>query len=277
MIDQLAAAHATVAAKDGELARIEVRARKLVDDATRRDSILAERDAELEALRADIERSAEELSASQSELDRLRDKVSQSAAVLADREHTLARARGRAALTPERKSPSSAGKSLSWSMSWQARSREARSQRWFSRNELRAPAAQDGLIATLRTSLDAEGAAREGVQHEIAELKNQQERILVALAVQPSWFRRVLRTARYMASWMLRPSRQRFRHLATYTQLRRSGSFDADYYLSRNPEVARSAGLNPLMHYIVYGAAEGRDPSPTFSTQGYLADHPRSS
>jgi hypothetical protein len=32
--------------------------------------------------------------------------------------------------------------------------------------------------------------------------------------------------------------------------------------------------VNPLYHYIVYGASEGRDPDPTFSTRGYLNAYP---
>jgi len=48
---------------------------------------------------------------------------------------------------------------------------------------------------------------------------------------------------------------------------------DRDYYLSTNPDVM-SAGLDPTLHYVKYGWREGRDPSPSFSTQAYLAEHP---
>ncbi|WP_165222015.1 glycosyltransferase [Affinirhizobium pseudoryzae] len=37
--------------------------------------------------------------------------------------------------------------------------------------------------------------------------------------------------------------------------------FDADYYLSSNPDVANS-GISPISHYIQHGQAEGRLPSP---------------
>ncbi|MBM6583758.1 glycosyltransferase family 61 protein [Microvirga sp. BT689] len=49
--------------------------------------------------------------------------------------------------------------------------------------------------------------------------------------------------------------------------------FDTDWYLTQYPDVAES-GLNPLVHYLKYGAAEGRDPSPLFDTDWYLAQYP---
>ena len=41
----------------------------------------------------------------------------------------------------------------------------------------------------------------------------------------------------------------------------------------RNPDVAK-AGLNPLVHYLTIGHAEGRDPNPDFSGDGYLKANP---
>ena len=49
--------------------------------------------------------------------------------------------------------------------------------------------------------------------------------------------------------------------------------FDADFYLASNPDV-RAAHLEPRMHYLCRGAAEGRDPSPWFDTAFYLAEYP---
>lgn len=45
--------------------------------------------------------------------------------------------------------------------------------------------------------------------------------------------------------------------------------FDTSYYLKKNRDVA-SAGVNPLYHYLRHGASEGRDPSPLFSSSYYL-------
>jgi glycosyltransferase involved in cell wall biosynthesis len=52
-----------------------------------------------------------------------------------------------------------------------------------------------------------------------------------------------------------------------------SGNFDHDYYINRYEDVAIS-GLEPALHYIQIGAAEGRDPSSRFVTEVYRARHP---
>lgn len=48
--------------------------------------------------------------------------------------------------------------------------------------------------------------------------------------------------------------------------------FDARWYLARNPDIA--AGVDPLLHYLEYGAVEGRDPNPLFAAHWYLARNP---
>jgi glycosyltransferase involved in cell wall biosynthesis len=52
-----------------------------------------------------------------------------------------------------------------------------------------------------------------------------------------------------------------------------SGLFDKDWYLAQNPDVAK-AGVDPLEHYLFWGAAEGRDPSPLFDSDQYLVQNP---
>jgi O-antigen biosynthesis protein len=56
--------------------------------------------------------------------------------------------------------------------------------------------------------------------------------------------------------------------------LRKSIYFDADWYLSTYKDVA-SSGMDPAIHYIEYGAQEGRDPGPFFSTRDYQAKFPQ--
>jgi glycosyltransferase involved in cell wall biosynthesis len=56
-------------------------------------------------------------------------------------------------------------------------------------------------------------------------------------------------------------------------QLRRSGLFFDRWYLDHNRDV-RNEGIEPVWHYVRYGAAEGRDPSPFFDTSFYLAAYP---
>jgi O-antigen biosynthesis protein len=55
--------------------------------------------------------------------------------------------------------------------------------------------------------------------------------------------------------------------------IRSSVYFDEGYYLKRNPDVL-AAGMDPSIHYLLHGAAEGRDPGPIFSTSVYLACNP---
>lgn len=52
-----------------------------------------------------------------------------------------------------------------------------------------------------------------------------------------------------------------------------SGLFDSSWYLSIYPDVA-AAAVNPLLHFLLNGAADGRDPNPLFDTKWYLAANP---
>jgi hypothetical protein len=52
-----------------------------------------------------------------------------------------------------------------------------------------------------------------------------------------------------------------------------SGLFDSDWYLEQHPDV-RASGFDPLVHYLGYGANEGRDPNPLFDTDWYLNRYP---
>ena len=49
--------------------------------------------------------------------------------------------------------------------------------------------------------------------------------------------------------------------------------FDPVYYLDRYPDVKRS-GMDPLGHYLLYGAPEGRQPNPLFDVKYYLTGNP---
>ena len=52
-----------------------------------------------------------------------------------------------------------------------------------------------------------------------------------------------------------------------------SGLFNAEWYLKAYPDVAKE-GVDPLEHYLRYGAAEGRNPSTAFATEFYLNMNP---
>lgn len=55
--------------------------------------------------------------------------------------------------------------------------------------------------------------------------------------------------------------------------VRRSGLLDSRWYLERYPDVAAS-GIDPVEHYLAFGAGEGRDPGPGFNTRRYLECNP---
>ena len=52
-----------------------------------------------------------------------------------------------------------------------------------------------------------------------------------------------------------------------------SGAFDRDWYLENYPDI-RSTGVDPALHYLEYGASEGRDPNPLFDSDWYLEQYP---
>lgn len=49
--------------------------------------------------------------------------------------------------------------------------------------------------------------------------------------------------------------------------------FDAGWYLAHYPEAAKSR-MQPALHYVCVGAAQGNDPGPRFSSSDYLARYP---
>lgn len=77
----------------------------------------------------------------------------------------------------------------------------------------------------------------------------------------------------YRATHDLPPDSDPLTHCLTNPALRPSPWFDAEWYLQRYPDVTGSA-LHPLAHFILFGAAERRDPNPVFATEWYLAEHP---
>ena len=55
--------------------------------------------------------------------------------------------------------------------------------------------------------------------------------------------------------------------------IQRSGLFDDQWYLKEYADVAKS-GMEPIRHYLKFGAQEGRDPSLKFDTAYYLRSNP---
>ena len=78
-------------------------------------------------------------------------------------------------------------------------------------------------------------------------------------------------TAWYRETCRLGAKESCLRH---YLERRHSGQanpvpvFDATWYLDNNPDVAAS-GADPFEHFLLFGAAEGRDPAPDFDVKFY--------
>lgn len=54
-----------------------------------------------------------------------------------------------------------------------------------------------------------------------------------------------------------------------YKVIKKSDLFSSDWYLTKYTDVSET-GIDPIEHYIKYGASELRDPSENFSTSKYL-------
>lgn len=67
--------------------------------------------------------------------------------------------------------------------------------------------------------------------------------------------------------------RAKLHRTAMRNRVAASPLFDAAWYLRQYSDVA-TAKSDPAMHYVLFGAAEGRDPGPHFSTRGYLSNYP---
>ncbi|MFN2445557.1 MAG: glycosyltransferase, partial [Vicinamibacterales bacterium] len=61
-----------------------------------------------------------------------------------------------------------------------------------------------------------------------------------------------------------------------YRLLKSSPLFDAAYYRATNADVA-AADVDPLLHFVVFGASDGRSPHPLFDVRHYLKARPAES
>lgn len=78
---------------------------------------------------------------------------------------------------------------------------------------------------------------------------------------------------RFLAGLFGRGAGERKSLLVQARFLEQSGLFDKEKYLADYPDVQRQ-GLDPVRHYLKFGAAEGRNPSAAFNTRYYLETYP---
>ena len=63
--------------------------------------------------------------------------------------------------------------------------------------------------------------------------------------------------------------REIWRIVKDYRRVASSPLFDREWYLAKNQDVLK-AGFDPVLHYLLFGAKEGRLPGPNFDTANYL-------
>jgi lipopolysaccharide biosynthesis protein/glycosyltransferase involved in cell wall biosynthesis len=107
-----------------------------------------------------------------------------------------------------------------------------------------------------------EGGPFEGIAGDIfasqqSESAKLAEKMQKALSCQQLIRRRVARTIKLA----LRKANLGLRQREDLNLIVRSGLLDPDWYLSRYSDV-RASGMDPALHYLKYGALEGRDPGP---------------
>ena len=170
---------------------------------------------------------------------------------------------------------------------WDGRalSRAPRLWKWFSIMSRELASSQqrryvaEGHIAILYAQLvearargeDFEAELRRRSQSPSGRLRNLRKQLLAEQAGHKG-LRRVA------ASWtrMLHRWRTTFRIAATYRQARlieRSELFDEKYYRTGNPDMGEPR-IDARRHYLLFGAAEGRNPHPLFDTRYYLERNP---
>ncbi len=263
-------------------------------DRDRIEAQLHRSDAELGSTRADRDRVAEELAEIRSDRDRLaaalhhgeeelKDAAIRSERLLAD----LNAARDRLDVS---------------STELRARTAELAASR---AERQQAVAASADREAELRKRVDQATAQLATAQHAHDEIAASAESLRGQLALAEAGLAKI--KSRSLLGTLSRPIQSG----VAERQLLKSGLFDASWYVSEYPDVARSgrsparhyleegyllgyrpnplfdsrwylqryedvrrAGINPLLHYASHGYREGRDPGPEFDSGFYLSTYP---
>jgi hypothetical protein len=126
------------------------------------------------------------------------------------------------------------------------------------------------LTAELR---QARLCAKEAAQHADAAERHIRGRFLVLGSAAKAARRQIRRVVASLSDVRLEPSEPRRDILSDHSLVAASGLLDRDYYLEANPDVA-AANADPLVHYLEFGASEGRVPSALFDGARYLDANP---
>jgi chromosome segregation ATPase len=138
--------------------------------------------------------------------------------------------------------------------------------------------ALEAQLSAQKERFDAAGADAESTRERLsAQLASARQQ----LAGQHDCVQALKQTASWRFTAPLRMVANAFRKSARLSPelqkdlkvLASSGLFDERWYLQRYDDV-KQTGMNALEHYLRFGAAEGRDPGPRFSTAAYLSAYP---
>ncbi len=116
-----------------------------------------------------------------------------------------------------------------------------------------------------------EASLREEIAAQHAVISKVQEQLLRRLAsTRTALEAKLPRELRGIARFIHKQTRRLVRE---YRALASSPIFDRDWYLENNPDVA-AAGYNPVLHYLLHGATEERQPGPLFDSRRYTLVNP---
>jgi len=122
------------------------------------------------------------------------------------------------------------------------------------------------LVNRIKTDTDLEAVRTTILRHESApSLKVLAEGVRASTTVEKTLSRR--------AVYLHYRYKQGRKDASQLAMMAASGLFDPKYYFAHYEDVARE-NVDPLLHYVDYGAAERRDPSPYFDTSHYLETYP---
>lgn len=231
--------------------------------------------AESKALRVELEEKLKQVSASRAELkERHKSDVT---ALKADGEAHQARrtelekhvADGQAKLAEAAKKLTDQAKALT--KAEQARAKletslaATRVELRSCKSDLESAAADRDRNKRALSALESSVAGRVARRLNAYSTANPRQAAMVRKGAQAAWWTVSLQLPRKLS--------ERRRLQQETALLKKSKLFDAEWYLQRYPDVA-GAGVDPVLHYLVHGAANGRDPSPHFSTPFYRESYP---
>lgn len=275
-----------LAAREAQVVALENELRANVEALQERESLLAEM-TRAAAEQAELLKEREEqgvvltqsFSAAQRDIRALNLKVSAQAADLAARDEALAQAQlAEAALRAQLEQATSAQRTRDAEYAAQLEQAAAAQRQRDAEHDAHLRALEASVRAVSERA-EAEAGQRRGFESLAAAQK-------AFIAASQPLLRRV-RRALWRRPWLrafsdgLEFARLSWRSgigsaarsLRDAHAIRSAGAFDVDYYLNAAWDVD-ALGQDPIVHYVVAGAEEGRDPSPSFSTATYLARYP---